>query len=88
MDVLERILNVLVPQQALHVHDVLGFRVFHRGFPMTERAQADSVKPWVPQFGGDALSLFAVVPRKMGEFHGEAGSAAAGRPHVFMRSRK
>lgn len=78
MDVLERILNVLVSQQALHVHDVLGLRVFHRGFPMTERAQANQVNPWVQQPSCDALPLLTVVPRKIGQLHGEAGAHESG----------
>lgn len=83
MDVLERILNVLVSQQALHANDVFGFRVFHRGFPVTESSQANQVNPWVSQPSCDALPLLTMVPRKMGQFHGEScahesGSAAEG----------
>ncbi len=65
MDVLERILNVLVPQQALHANGVFGFRVFHRGFPVTESSQANQVNPWVSQPSCDALPLLTMVPRKM-----------------------
>ena len=72
-DVDQGILDVLVPQDSLHVENIFGAVVFHGAFPMAKGFEGDLQDSWVFQFVGESFSLATKLAAVEVQTHSSCG---------------